>query len=196
MMANATANGVHANGAHPEGISTRFEESTYLDYLPSIYRQDMFLGRFLRVFEDILTPIQRVADTLPERFDPNITTAPMLEFLSSWVAAPRGGLPEYRWRKAILHSVWLYRWRGTRVGLTRALELLTGHRPYISDNSSGMVLGSDANMGLNTALSDPSPLQFHVAFECKEDEIDRSLLEAIIQAYKPGHVSYTVSFSP
>lgn len=178
------------------GATTRYEESAYLDYLPAIYRQDMFLGRFLRVFEDILTPIQRMADTLPERFDPNITTPPMLEFLARWVAAPRGGLPEDRWRKAILHSVWLYRWRGTRIGLTRALELIAGRRPFISDNSAGMVLGSDASMGFNTALSDPVPLQFHVAFDCREDEIDTSLVNDIIQAYKPGHVLYTVSFSP
>jgi phage tail-like protein len=195
-MTNAASNGVYANGAQANGLTARYEESAYLDYLPSIYRQDMFLGRFLHVFEDILTPIQRLADTLPERFDPNITTPPMLEFLARWVAAPGAGLPEDRWRKAILHSVWLYRWRGTRIGLTRALELIAGQRPFISDNSTGMVLGSDASMGVNTALSDPAPLQFHVSFECKEDEIDTSLVDDIIQAYKPGHVTYTVSFSP
>jgi phage tail-like protein len=156
----------------------------------------MFLGRFLRVFEDILTPIQRMADTVPERFDPDITTPPMLEFLAGWVGAMRGGMPEARWRKAILNSVWLYRWRGTRIGLTRALELLAGRRPFISDNASGMVLGSDASMGFNTALSDPAPLHFHVAFDCKEDQIDTSLVHAIIQDYKPGHAAYTVSYSP
>jgi len=181
------------NGVNPYPI----EESSYLAYLPAIYRQDPFIGRFLRVFEEVLTPVQAMVNTLPERFDPDVTTGIMLDFLATWVGARRPPrLPEDRWRKAIKQSVWLYRWRGTRTGLAAALELLVGRRPLIAENTGGLALGEDAALGRNTTLDDIAAQHFTVTFECEEDEIDTALAHDIIQAYKPGPASYHISFRP
>ncbi|HWO72521.1 MAG TPA: phage tail protein [Dehalococcoidia bacterium] len=173
------------------------EESSYLAYLPAIYRQDPFMGRFLRVFEEVLTPVQAMVNTLPERFDPDVTTAIMLDFLATWVGARRPpNLPEERWRKAVKLSVWLYRWRGTRRGLAVALELLVGRRPLIAENTDGLALGSDSSLGQNTALDNIVPQHFTVTFDCAADEIDTGLAHDIIQAYKPGPASYDILFRP
>jgi phage tail-like protein len=179
------------------GYAPYIEESRYLSYLPAIYRQDPFLGRFLRVFEDILDPVQAMVNTLPERFDPDITSFPMLDFLATWVGAYRpAGIPEARWRKTVKHSVWLYRWRGTRAGLTMALELLVGRRPLITDNGAGLTIGSDARLGTNTRLEGVTPNHFTVTFECEESEVDTALAEDIIQAYKPATAFYNIIFRP
>jgi len=168
------------NGVNPYPI----EESSYLAYLPAIYRQDPFIGRFLRVFEEVLTPVQAMVNTLPERFDPDVTTGIMLDFLATWVGARRPPrLPEDRWR-------------GTRTGLAAALELLVGRRPLIAENTGGLALGEDAALGRNTTLDDIAAQHFTVTFECEEDEIDTALAHDIIQAYKPGPASYHISFRP
>lgn len=174
------------------------EPSTYLRYLPAIYQNDPFLGRFLRIFEEIISPIQVMVDTLPERFDPRLAPPPMLERLASWVGGTQqpSRLPEPGWRQLVAHSLLLHRWRGTKRGVRAALEAATGRAPLIAECAEGLVLGPDATLGLNTALAVGKALHFQVVFDCAEEEVDRTLVQNIISAYKPAHVSHSVAFRP
>ena len=169
--------------------------STYLQYLPAIYQDDPFLGRFLRVFEDILSPVQGMVNTLPEVFDTHLAPSLMLERLASWAGAQKPArLPEQRWRQLARHSLWLHRWRGTKRGLRLALEVTTGQRPLVTEYTAGLVLGSDATLGLNTALEEGGALHFDVMFDCSPEAVDKGLVDDIIREYKPAHVSYSIRF--
>jgi phage tail-like protein len=190
----ASSNG---NGFHPEeydGLAATLP-SAYLRYLPAIYWQDSFMGRFLRIFEDILSPLQGTVNRRSEHFDPAVATLPMLRFMSTWVGANElGELPEAELRALVRRAVTLNQLRGTKAGLRMALETIAGKRPYITEYSPGLVLGEDAVLGLNTSLETGRPLQVHILFDCDEAEIDSSLVHAIIRRYKPAGAEYTVSF--
>jgi phage tail-like protein len=198
LVAGPFTNGHSANNGHavverdarPDTLPSR-----YLRYLPEIYWQDPFIGRFLRIFEDILSPIQDTVNRRAELFDPALAADEMLRFIATWVGASEfGELPVEQTRGLVRKAVTLNRWRGTKHGLRMALEVATGKRPYINEYSGGLVLGEDAVLGLNTSLQEGRALQVHILFDCDENEIDSKLAHAIIHRYKPAGAVYTVSF--
>ena len=84
-------------------------------------------------------PMRRTAAALPLYFDPALAPDPMRSLLAGWVGAEAGALaarmsPE-AWGRLIRESVELHRWRGSKHGIRRALELATGHTPLITDYS-------------------------------------------------------------
>jgi len=202
-MVSAPAPPRATNGATPpppERVADTVSPSRLLQYLPAIYSGDPFIGRFLRIFEDVHDPLRRRASSLPQYFDPTLAPPTMLEHLAGWVGAERGGvlgrLPREAWGRLIRESVELHRWRGSKRGLRRALELATGHTPLITDNGSGTVLGDDAHLGTNTTLEDAEPFRITITFECEAEEIDAGLVDAIIRRHRPAHVAHTVAFAP
>ena len=177
-------------------IDDTLRPSEYMQYLPSLYWKDMFLGRFLRIFEDVLSPVQNMVTGLPDQFDPSIAAPDMVNLLSEWVGTEGpAGIDPIAWRRLVKNGMLLHRYRGTKKGMRMAIEIATGHRPFITEFSQGMVLGQDASLGHNTSLQTGIPLTFHVAFTCRENEIDLLILRDTIQRYKPAHVVYTLSFS-
>src|SRR3990172_11674081 len=129
----------------------RLEPSRYLDYLPGVYRQDDFMGRFLLVFESILGPVERMVDELPGYFDPAVCPEELLPYLAHWVAlALAERWPIARRRRMIKAAAELHRYRGTRRGLRAYLWAVTGVTPLIVENCDGSRLGSDNRLGLNT----------------------------------------------
>jgi phage tail-like protein len=171
------------------------QPSSYLRYLPALYWKDAFIGRFLRIFEDVLSPVQATVSGLPGHFDPAITSPAMLSLLAGWLGAPDPqGIDDGARRRLIKSSLLLHRWRGTKQGMRLALEIATGHAPFITEYSQGLVLGGDAVLGLNTSLQGGVPLAFHIAFDCDESVIDQTSLNDTIQRYKPADVICTVSF--
>ena len=100
------------------------------------------------------------------------------------------------WGRLIRESVELHRWRGSKHGIRRALELATGQTPLITDYSEGLVLSDDARLGTNTRLENGAPFEFTVTFACDPDEIDEVLVDAIIRRHRPAHVSHAVAFAP
>jgi phage tail-like protein len=178
----------------------RIAPSRLLQYLPAIYAGDPFIGRFLRIFEDLHMPLRQTAAALSRYFDPALAPDPMRGLLADWVGAEHGALagrmaPE-AWGRLIRESVELHRWRGTKRGLRRALELATGRAPLITDYGDGLVLSDDARLGTNTRLENGSPFEITVTFECEPDEIDAVLVDAIIRRHRPAHVTHAVAFAP
>ena len=55
----------------PPGVpATR---STYLNYLPGLYQESDFLGRFLLIFEHILSPVDRTIGNVSHYLNPDLT---------------------------------------------------------------------------------------------------------------------------
>jgi phage tail-like protein len=171
--------------------------SSYLQYLPAIYRTDDFIGRFLHIFEDILQPLEAMVDNIPYYFDPGMTPGTFLPWLASWL----GLVLDERWptdrhRELITSAVELYRWRGTKKGLREFLRIYTGVVPQITEPVSGpkAKLGPNTKLGLNAYLGGGEPFNFTVTIAMEDlAEVDINIVRAIIEAQKPAHTTYTLN---
>jgi phage tail-like protein len=159
------------------------DRSSYLKYLPAIYGADDFLGRFLLIFETILSPVERTIDNLHYYFDARLTPPEVLPWLASWLGLVLDERwPEARRRELIRAAVDLYQWRGTRRGLIEFVRLYTGLTPEIVELGVGHRLVSEAEaFRFIVRLRVPDP-----------EQVDRTVVEAIIDAEKPAHVGYSL----
>jgi phage tail-like protein len=162
-------------------------QSSYLDYLPAVFRQEQFVGRFLLAFETVLsgagadtpgleTIIGRVADYL----DPVTTEADFLPWLAGWVTLIlRADWDEETKRTFIRQIVPLYRLRGTRAGLLRMLALYTREPVQVYDAFEQPAHFFEVQLTLSEA--DPVLLQ-----------VKQQIARAIIDQEKPAHTFYAL----
>ena len=183
------------------GLNSATEEesgSSYLQYLPAIYKKDEFAGRFLRIFEDILQPIEGLVDNVPYYLDPGVTTEAFLPWLASWLGlALDERWPIHRRRRLVASAVELYRWRGTRKGLSEFLRIYTGVTPQIAESTgrAQTSLGPSSKLGVNTYLGGGGgAFGFIVTIRVEDlSKIDVDTVRAIIQMQKPAHTTYSLN---
>ena len=157
----------------PPGLSTHSRR--LLSYLPGIYHTD-FMARFLGIFESILIPIEWNVDNFDLYLDPGTVPTGFLPWLANWFEItfdPTWSEAQRRTLLAEAHQI--YARRGTCWALSRVLEIYTGHRPEIID------LGEDLE-----------PFTFAVKLPLRAGEVNRELVERIIDANKPAHTTYTL----
>lgn len=188
-MTTPTADGsdirLPGNGASSEPIPRNplwaatavTERSSYLEHLPGIYHDNDFLARFLLIFESILGPMERMVGGISHYLDPDVAPPETLRWLASWlgiVLDPRW--PEDRQRDLVRGATNLYRWRGTRRGLSTVLRLATGATPDITEPT------------LAELTADPSrAFRFGVRLTIpRGQQVDRALVESIIDLEKPA----------
>lgn len=177
--------------------------SSYLNFLPAIYREIDFMGRFITIFEQAFDPAVQTIDVLWAYLDPLTAPEAMLPFLAHWVAWPM----EHRWdsqqqRRLIRNAVTLYRWHGTRRGLRYYLHLYTSlpldedlpeSEKHISIEeifSQGFVLGKTL-IGQDSMLGGTRPFHFIVRLRPDSPEqIDEQLVRDIIEREKPAFCTY------
>ncbi len=172
---------------------------TYLDFLPDIYRESDFMGRFLSIFEQTFDPTVQTLDTLWAYLDPLTAPKALLPFLAHWVAWDM----DARWtlkqqRRLIRNAIELYRWRGTKYGLRLYLHLFTGlplddqeHYISIQENfQTGFVIGQ-AVLSQNPVVGGGKPFHFSVTLRSDaERSIDQDLVHKVIQEVKPAFCTY------
>jgi phage tail-like protein len=153
--------------------------SAYLDDLPVIYQANEFLGRFLLLFEAIWEPLEQRQDHIDMYFDPRTCPPAFLSWLAGWLDVDgQARWPESRLRRLLAEAMDLYRWRGTRYGLTRMLELCTGLSAAITE--------------------DPAvPFQFRITVRLPSDgSVGTPAIEQLLQAHKPAHAGYILEVEP
>ena len=175
-------------------------QSSYLQYLPSIYSTDPMVGRLLLVFESVLEPIEQVIDQIAQYFDPELAPESFVPWLASWVAlALDEKLPMQQRRLLVKRAMELYRWRGTRRGLKEAVELSTGARALIVENFDGLTLDAEARLGLNTRLGRRQDYHIVVTLVIPDDRDPRGVVDVartIIEENKPAHLGYILRVAP
>lgn len=170
--------------------------SSYLNYLPAFYKEHDFIGRFLCIFEDILQPIEGIVDDLPCYFDPGTAPAAFLSWLASWVGLVLDERwPENKSRQLIKSVVELYRWRGTKHGLIRFLEIYTGVTPDIIEHGSiapeGYRETKQKQRSAQAGQADMQPHCFTVVLNADmTSDIDTDIIRMIIETQKPAHTAY------
>lgn len=166
--------------------------SKYLDDLPGIYRDNEFLGRFLLIFQSILDPIEQTVDNLPHYFDPRLTPREFLPWLALWVdLALDPSWPEARRRELVRSAAELYRWRGTRKGLSEYLRIYTGRAPEITEFIEGMRLDAETRLGVGTRLGS-SGGGYHFTVTIESEGLNIEKIKTIIESQKPAHTLYTL----
>jgi len=175
------------------------QESSYLKYLPGIYRDDEIMGQLLMIFESIMSPIERSIGNIAAYFDPSMTPGHFLNWLGSWLDLSLDPIwPEHRRRELIKFAAELYRWRGTRWGLSKYISIYTGNEPQIYEYTPGMVLGDDTKMGSDAQLGSGIGwyhLMVVVPID-KDSTIVENKVRTIIETQKPAHSTYTLRFTP
>lgn len=178
--------------------------SLYLDFLPALYREVDFIGRFLKIFEQAFEPAVQSLDVLWAHLDPLTAPQGLLPFLAHWVAWP----VDPRWtvqkqRRLIRQAMEIYRWRGTRRGLRYYLHLYTDlpldeevlnetekHIGIEEVFGNGFVL-STTRIGEDAIVGGGRP--FHFSITLRPDsgmQIDERLIRHIIEQEKPAFCTY------
>ena len=163
------------SGLVPPGLSLHSQR--LINYLPGIYHTD-FMERFLGIFEAILTPIEWTIDNFDLYLNPYSAPSEFLPWLASWYQASFDSTWSDAQRRQLLADAHqIYARRGTRWALARVLEIYTGVQPKIDDQDEKL-----------------EPFTFKVQIPRKKRELDTELVEALIDAHKPAHTTYEVSY--
>ena len=112
-------------------MRVEFDQQTYLDHLPAIYRGktpcDNFLLRFLSLFETFFDEVESNIDLLSLLFDPSASPKEYLPWLAAWLALPLDeDWSEEEQRRAIAYAFERYGRRGTLEGLRESLRINAG----------------------------------------------------------------------
>jgi phage tail-like protein len=208
----------HSSGTLPTGLLLASEpfclllrpRSLYPQFLPAVYREVDFIGRFLKIFEQSFEPAVQTLQSLWAYLDPLTAPEALLPFLAQWV----GWHNESQWtveqqRSLIRRAMDIYRWRGTRRGLQLYLHFYTGlplsdrTRPahqqpiqIIEALQHGFVLGTTA-LGSTAILGGGKPFHFIVRL-CPPagHALDAALIRSIIEQEKPVFCTYDLDITP
>jgi phage tail-like protein len=163
--------------------------SSYLDYLPAVFRQTPFAGQFLLAFETMLSGaggqpgLETTISGLASYFDPATTPAEFLPWLASWVTLTlRADWDEPTRRSFIAQIVPLYRLRGTKAGLAQMLALYTGEPVVIYDAFDTLPFFFEVQLTLSEA--DPALLR-----------TKQQIARAIIDQEKPAYTFYALQIA-
>lgn len=163
--------------------------------LPAIYQDqgDDFALRFLKALDEVIAPMFWTLDNIDAYLDPYLTPEDFVEWLATWVKMDidETWAPEVK-RALVAKAVELYRWRGTRRGITELVKTYTGVEPEVEENGGsafspfpgGELPGTPGpKMTIRVKVKDPAT-------------IDTTRLERVIAAAKPAHVAHTVEVLP
>ena len=180
--------------------------SAYIEFLPAVYREVDFIGRFIKIFEQTYQPIMDSFNVMWANLDPLTAPKALLPFLAHWV----GWSVEASWelpqqRRLIRRAIELYRWRGTRKGLRLYLHLYTGlpldedlpesdkRIGIIEAFGPGFVLGA-ADLGERAILGGGKPYHFSVKLRPKHpNSLDEELVRRVIDQEKPAFSTYDLA---
>jgi phage tail-like protein len=141
-----------------------------------VYRLAPFVSRFLKIFESIWEPLEQREDHIDMYFSPRTCPSSWLPWVAGWFGLELDpSLSERRVRMLLANTIEIYRWRGTKFGLTRVIEVCLGIRPVITET-----------------LSEPNVFRVRVRLpaDATPDFVPR--LRALISAHKPAHTGYVI----
>lgn len=159
----------------PPGLTQHSQR--LINYLPGVYHTD-FMSRFLAIFEAILTPIEWTIDHFDLYLSPMTAPIDFLGWLARWYSISFDfSWSERQQRTFLAEAHLLYAHRGTRWALSRTLEIYVGQKPQILDLED-----------------EDEPFIFTVKLPVSAREVNRAVVEELINSHKPAHTSYRLLF--
>lgn len=178
--------------------------SLYLNFLPSLYQEVDFIGRFLKIFETTFEPCVQQFKLLCYYLNPLTAPEAMLDFLAHWVGWIRSPyISIERQRYLIRQAITIYRWRGTKKGLRFYIHLYTGlpldedktkeedKHIMIQDTFGRGLITGQTPLGEGSVLGGGKPYHFIVHLRSQfPNQIHEDLIRQIIEAEKPAFCTY------
>jgi phage tail-like protein len=166
------------------------KRTSYLKYLPAVYREDPdsrdFLERYLSIFEDVLSRLESQIEDMPKLFDAQETPSKFLPWLSTWVGAVKDeDWPEEKWRQFLSRAVQLYKKRGTKAELNELIEIYTGRKPFAIVEPA--LFKGDNKEALDRLFGDKYSFCVVLWPNQVKTERDWKVIKRIIQSEKPAH---------
>jgi phage tail-like protein len=182
-----------------------YGKGSYLKYLPEIYENDDFVGRFLMLIESFWKPITQQIDQMDLYFDPDLTPEAFIPWLSSWVGLPMDSLLPIERVRAILKNAMVFnQCRGTRQALQTYLEIYTsGKVKIIEKRSKNFILGENSDLGVEIALgkeNQPNSILIYIEVPTGElerihysEEMYQHKMMNIVKTMVPAHTLFDVT---
>lgn len=177
--------------------------SAYMDFLPVLYREVDFIGRFMKIFEEAYQPVIDSFNVMWANLDPLTAPRALLPFLAHWVAWPVDSIWNlHTSRRLIRRAVEIYRWRGTRKGLRLYLHLYTNlpldeHLPNEAEKHISITEPFGQSFVLRQAQLGEAVLgggqSYHFVVRLRPDRpnsINEQLIRRIIDQEKPAFCTY------
>lgn len=116
--------------------------------LPVGMTDDDFFVRFVTIFQRLADTVLDQVDNLPYMFDPTVAPDNMVRQMGEWFGVDwiDSSLDDRLQRQLVLGYADLIRWRGTKIGLRKLLQLLTGGPVEVQD-SGGVFAKEEAPGG-------------------------------------------------
>ena len=180
--------------------------SAYMKFLPVLYREVDFIGRFMKIFEQAFQPIIDSFEVMWANLDPLTAPELLLPFLAHWVGWDLDPILDRKQQRRLMRrAIELYTWRGTRRGLRLYLHLYTGlpldddipdenakHISITEPIGESFIMG-EAIIG-EAILGGGRSFHFEVTLRPdRSQEIDERLVGKIIEQEKPAFCSYELS---
>jgi phage tail-like protein len=117
-------------------VDTVKRGSWLVGQLPMGMTDDDFFVRFVGIFEELATSFLEAADNIPNVVDVSVAPAELVRWLGSWIGAASidSSLPEDLQRRLVRRASENLAWRGTKDGLARFLEVVTGSPAEIEES--------------------------------------------------------------
>ena len=170
--------------------------------LPSIFQNNKTLKEFLWVFQHIINSFQNNLDIIHTYFNPLETTREFYKWLATWFSINVNyAISEDKMRGLIWNAVNLYQWRGTAIGLTKYLEIITEIKPEILENYvpvSEYIIETDQIIEKPILEESNFSQCFTVKFPVQADYFDFDTVKKIyniIKTEKPAHTHFYLIFA-
>ncbi len=171
------------NGDTPHHLTNLYlpgvplDRSNWMKYLPEVFGEQEFIGRFLLIFESMLAPVIWTIDNFDMYLSPEVAPEEWLQWMASWfdlLVLP--DLPMENQRRIVQQIGWLFLRRGTPAGLQRLLELYFGVTPEILEDA-------DCHFTVRIALSESN------------SELGKEVVDRLINSQRPAFSSYTLEIT-
>jgi phage tail-like protein len=150
------------------------DEARYLRFLPIIFHDGPWFGKFMKIFEAIWEPLEWRQTHIDFYFDARTCPSEVMPLLSQWTGFDLDSRwTEDRQRRVLLEGTQLHRWRGTAYALKRLIELTTDVTAKIEDDQNQAYV-------------------FHVRLPGGTPEETQHAIKRLLDVHKPAHSGYTL----
>lgn len=155
------------------------DKSNWMQYLPEVFDEFEFMGRFLLIFESVSAPLFWTIDNFDLYLSPEVMPAEWIQWISSWfdlLVLPQLHIDKQR--RIIEQMGWLFLRRGTPSGLERLLELYFDVTPIIIEREA-------CHFIVRLPLSERE----------EDDGLGQEVAHRLIDSQRPAFASFTLEIT-